>query len=258
VDALESISKLNGYSHEVIIINDGSTDPVTKEILEEYKKNGHRIIDQLNQGLSAARNTGISLARGKYILPLDADNTVMSPYIKEAVEIMEADNSIVVVYGDAYYFGDKDEPWKVGEYNLQRLMIANYIDACALIRATALAEVGGYDTNIKNGMEDWEMWLRLSFKSYGFYYLQVQCFGYRVRYHSMMKTTIRNYSLVNEIENHVNAKYPDKMGHYWITESFVQRFKKSPIKILVKLFLKSYWPSRYNDMLKENKIRNGI
>jgi glycosyltransferase involved in cell wall biosynthesis len=52
--------------------------------------------------LSAARNTGISLARGKYILPLDADNTVMSPYIKEAVEIMEADNSIVVVYGDEY------------------------------------------------------------------------------------------------------------------------------------------------------------
>lgn len=257
-EALESLSELDFSNYEIIIVNDGSTDKFTNDYLLHLAQNGYEIIFQENKGLSAARNAGISKAKAEYILPLDADNKIRTPYLKEAVEILDSDKDIAVVYGNAWDFGEINSERMVGEYNLQRLMLFNYIDACALIRKEAINKVGGYDTGIKNGMEDWDLWLGLSFAGYKFRYLDKICFDYRVRDNSMMRSSMREHRIINGIENHVNTKYPDKMGHFWITENFVTRFKKSPLKIFLKLLLKSYYPRKYDDLLAKSKIRNGI
>jgi glycosyltransferase involved in cell wall biosynthesis len=258
MDALESIKQLDGYSFEVIIVNDGSTDKLTINCLNQLKRDGYFVFDQENKGLSAARNTGIELSKGEYILPLDADNKVLTPYLKDAVDIMDGNQNIGVVYSDTEFFGDQEGFQKVGKFNLQRIMLFNYIDACALIRKSVLDQVGGFDTVIKHGMEDWEMWLRIAFAGFEIFYLEKVGFHYRVRAASMMRNTVKSFELVNEIENHINAKFPAQMGHYWVTENFVKRFKKSPFKILLKLLLRTYWPKRYFQMLSKHKIRNGI
>jgi glycosyltransferase involved in cell wall biosynthesis len=257
-EAIESIKKLQGYPFEVIIVNDGSTDLYTNEYTAQLKNEGFIVIFQENQGLSAARNTGIALAKGKYILPLDSDNILKDPYLTRAVEVMDSNEDISVVYSDTVFFGDESGFRKVGPFNLQRLMLYNYIDACALVRKTTLDKVGGYDIKIRHGMEDWEMWLRISFAGFKFHYLEEIGYQYRVRSESMMRTTLQHHKLVNEIENHVNNKFPEYMGHFWVTENFVNRFKRSPIKILVKLFIRAYFPIRYKRLLAKNKIRNGI
>jgi len=70
---------------EIIVVDDGSTEPETRRILDmlEYPKT--RLIRRANGGLAAARNSGIAEAQGRYILPLDADDRIGPEYLGQAV-----------------------------------------------------------------------------------------------------------------------------------------------------------------------------
>ena len=129
-DALNSLQNCDNRLFEIIIVNDGSEDDFTRRRLSELESEGYIVINQENKGLSAARNTGIEKAKGDYILPLDADNKIRGDYFFKAIRIMDEDNSVAVVYGNAAFFGEKEGEWIVGDFNLQKLMICNYIDAC--------------------------------------------------------------------------------------------------------------------------------
>ena len=80
---LNSILNQSYYNLEIILINDESTDG-SGSICEEYCRKDNRItvIHKKNGGLSAARNTGINLAKGKYIAFIDSDDFVHKDYIK--------------------------------------------------------------------------------------------------------------------------------------------------------------------------------
>lgn len=67
-ETIASVEKCDPRLYELIIINDGSTDLQTCEILRDLEEKGYRVINQENKGVSAARNTGIAAAAGKYIL----------------------------------------------------------------------------------------------------------------------------------------------------------------------------------------------
>lgn len=73
-EALNSVFEQSYNDYEVIVINDGSTDGYTNEKLSELERKGVFVLHQPNQGLATARNNGIKLAKGEYILPLDSDN----------------------------------------------------------------------------------------------------------------------------------------------------------------------------------------
>jgi glycosyltransferase involved in cell wall biosynthesis len=257
-DVLQSIKACDENLFEVIIINDGSTDEITNAICKDLQIQGYCVIFQENKGLSGARNAGISFAKGKYILPLDADNKIRPEYITKSIKILDENEDIAVVYGNAENFGERSGMFKPGSSNMQKLMLANYIDACAIIRKSIFDKVGLYDTNMKLGWEDWDLWLRIAFANYNFYYINETLFDYRVAGNSMSKTLYNNYQKPNSIENYVHGKYPDRMGHIYIADHFTKRFKKNPFLFIAKLFLRAYFPSYYNNLLFKNKIRNGL
>lgn len=189
-EALASIEEVrNANLLEVIIIDDGSSDPETGKILNEAQEAGYSVVAQPNRGPSAARNTGIRLAKGEFILPLDSDNRLRDVYLNEGVSLLRQNPAIGVVYADAEYFGDGSGRRHVPDFNLLSLIRMNFIDVCALFRRHLWEEVGGYDEKIM-GVEDWDLWLRLA--SYGatFVHLSKIGFDYRVRKDSVMVKTI--------------------------------------------------------------------
>jgi glycosyltransferase involved in cell wall biosynthesis len=258
-ETLESVQNCPRDLYEVVIVNDGSTDQYTNDYIDELKQNGYIVIEQENKGLAAARNAAIHASRGEFILPLDSDNRIKADYLTNGIAIMESDLSIAVVYGNAEYFGGRQGVWNPGKFNLQRLMLSNYIDACALVRRSVLERVGYYDTGMKYmGWEDWDIWLRIAFAGYKFYHLEKVVWDYRVADNSMSKQVYNSYEKPNHLEKYVNDKYPQYMGHDYIIEHFIKRLKASPIKFMQKLIIRAYFPNFYNKLLSKNKIRRGI
>ncbi len=259
----ESLAVLdcNSTEYEIIIINDGSTETATIEALDDFSSKGFRVITQENAGLAAARNTGIMASQATYLLMLDADNIVEPAFIRKAIEIFDGLPNTSVVYSDAIFIGAKTGRWSVGEFNLQKLMIANYIDACAMVRKSVFDELGGYDSNmkeIKSGWEDWEMWLRIAFSGKQFYYLPEVGFHYRVSEHSMIGGIRNSYEIRNRLTEYLHKKFPTQLGHDHITNFVLQRFKPHPFKFMIKLSMLAWLNRRYQKLLKKNKIIGGI
>lgn len=204
-EALASVEVYPDLIYEIIIVNDGSTDPVTCQVFDELRGKGYKVIDQPNQGLSAARNTGIKLARGEYILPLDSDNRIRPAYIHKGIEILDKFPDVAVAYGDVERFGEgiddlqkipdfnlsyEDVSFvngfkgvqKIPDFNLSWLVNHNYIDACAVFRKSVWEECGPYDINMPFGCyEDWDFWLSVAKKGYKFHHVPEVLFDYRVR-----------------------------------------------------------------------------
>lgn len=76
-ECLDSMKALSRDDFEVIVVNDGSTDK-TKEIVQSYADSFRhfQILDQMNQGLSLARNNGLSIAKGMYVFFCDSDDYI--------------------------------------------------------------------------------------------------------------------------------------------------------------------------------------
>ena len=188
-DALNSLTKYSNVIDEVIIVDDGSTDAETLAVLQTIQSKNIRLIRQENKGLSAARNAGIRACRSPYFIPLDSDNKLSDGYFGEGLDLLKSHPKASYVYGDYLEFGERNQYRKPGPFNPLRLLIGNYIDACALIRRNAWEEAGGYDENMKLGYEDWGFWLQLLEKNLKGMYLPKLSFHYRVRPDSLLATT---------------------------------------------------------------------
>ena len=104
-DAVKSVLNSSYQNIEIIIVNDGSTDFLTNEVLKGFNDERIKVINQTNQGVCAARNNGINEANGEFILPLDADDKIAPLYIEKAVKVLHENPKIGIVYCDAESFG---------------------------------------------------------------------------------------------------------------------------------------------------------
>lgn len=253
-EALQSIKELRDipYPYEIIIVNDGSTDEFTLNVLNDLEKEGYNILHQKNEGLGAARNNGIQLAKGKYILPLDSDNKVCAPYLSTAINILENNATISVVYSDVEFFGEKEGLSIVEDYNLQKLMFCNYIDACAVYRKEAWVNTGGYATDMPAmGYEDWEMWLNFSFKGYQFYHLKEIGFKYRVVNNSMLRMISEQEQI--KMHSYIEKKYSPYLNKDYLNEIFIESFRHNK-RAFLKLFLLIFCPGIINNLINRKKI----
>src|SRR2546426_6607965 len=204
-EALASVEQArNTNVVEVIIVDDGSSEAETIQILNEAAEAGHCVVPQPNRGVSAARNAGIRLAKGEFILPLDSDNRLRDIYLNEGLSLLKNNPSIGVIYTDAEYFGERTGRWHVPNFNLLSLIRGNFIDACALYRKKLWEEVGGYDEQMPwMGLEDWDFWLRVACHGGSFIHLPKVGFVYRVRRDSMTAMTRQHAA---ELANYVFGK----------------------------------------------------
>ncbi|PBJ13853.1 glycosyltransferase [Flavobacterium sp. ACN6] len=197
---LESVLNQDFQDWELIIVNDGSTDS-TEEIALKYvlKDNRFKYYFKENGGLGKARNYGITRAEGEFILPLDSDNQLSKSFIRNAIKVFKNDLSIGVVYGYAEYFGEREGLWKVDDFNLHKMLVHNYIDACAVFKKELWKKAGGYDENMPyQGHEDWEFWIALSNVGAVFFNLHEITFKYYVSNKSMIRSFSDNMVFLNQ------------------------------------------------------------
>ena len=187
-EALQSILDQTFLNWECVIVNDGSPDN-TEIVVARWlnKDNRFKYIFQENAGLSSARNAGITAAVGKYILPLDADDAISENYLELAYNKLIIDSNLKVVYCKAQYFGDRDEEWILPNFTLNNLAIRNIIFCSAVFRKEDWQRVGGFDSNMIHGLEDWDFWLSILKDGGDVYKLDEICFYYRIKQTSMVK-----------------------------------------------------------------------
>ena len=142
IEAVASVERSAPSGSELIIVNDGSRQPRTLEVLAVLRQAGYHVIDQEQSGLPVARNRGIEAARGRYVLPLDADNRLRPGFPAAALRVLDASPEVGVVYGDCQEFGRRSGRREVGDASLARLLWGNYIDACAVFRKDLWSDVG--------------------------------------------------------------------------------------------------------------------
>lgn len=166
-DAISSVLNQTCSDFEVIVVDDGSKDN-SREVIDQF---GHKVraIYQKNQGLSAARNTGIRVARGAYIGVLDADDMYEPEFIDTLVGLLEEQKDAGGAYC-GYRFVDhlnnplpQIEAREVGPEHLhQALVDGNFlVPESMFVRKNCYDTVGLFDTSL-TALEDFDMWLRIT------------------------------------------------------------------------------------------------
>lgn len=109
---------------ELILVNDGSRDK-SLNICEEYAKRDSRItvINKKNEGACIARNTGIDLAKGKYIQLIDADDYIENNMLEEQYNLAEETNAEVVMCGMKFDIHQKDGQVIISESHYKNLVL---------------------------------------------------------------------------------------------------------------------------------------
>jgi CMP-N-acetylneuraminic acid synthetase len=162
--AIESVLNQTFTDFEMIIIDDGSTDG-SREIISEYE--GHpqvRIVFQKNKGLNRTNNVAVSLARGRYIMRLDADDYLDTHALLVMVGRMEAEPELGLVFPD-YYYVDDDGRVLGQERRLDFREGVSLMDqpahgACTLIRTRVLKGLGGY-CEAFSCQDCYDLWLKI-------------------------------------------------------------------------------------------------
>lgn len=181
-DTLQSIQEQTDRDWECIIVDDASPDDCGK-IADEWAEKDPRfrvIHNAENLYLAESRNVAIEQARGRYILPVDADDMITSSTVGMLADALDADRSLACAYGNVL-FVDEDghtptdyrvsghspghsgwpmrmDPWmQTGGANLQPY--------CSMFRRSMWEQLGGYRRRLKTA-EDADFWTRAA--SWGF------------------------------------------------------------------------------------------
>ena len=206
---LDSILAQTYANWECIIINDGSSDN-SQNVIEEYtpKDTRFQYVYQENQGPSVARNNGISHSKGKYILPLDADDWIAATYLEKALAVFENQPDIKLVYCKAELFGAVNEIWQLPPYIYENLLWGNMIFSSAVFRRSDFDKTNGYNPNMKEGLEDWDLWLSFLNPSDQVFQIDEVLFYYRKKAFSRTKYVEKNERhLLRQIYNNHRELY---------------------------------------------------
>lgn len=200
-ECLESVLQQTYQNWECIIVNDGSPDN-TEDFAGKWVERDSRFhyLHKENGGLSSARNAGIDIAKGEWILPLDADDKISPVYLELAEK--EFNKGYTVIYCEAEKFGVESGKWILPDYNTQTLALRNIIFCSAFFKRTDWEKAGGYDTSLIYGLEDWEFWISILKDGGKVYRINLVCFYYRIKENSMIKDMISNNGEMKKMATH--------------------------------------------------------
>lgn len=151
------------YSNiEVIVVDDGS-DTYTKNVLQSIDSKIDTLIFQKNKGVSAARNKGIEVSKGDYIMILDSDDYLEPTFLEKAIKYFREENEVRMVscYANLIYGKNKKGLLKPNGGDIISFLNNNCALGTSLYKKDDIAEINGYDEKMLLGLEDWDFNIRI-------------------------------------------------------------------------------------------------
>lgn len=168
-NALRSITSQSYTVWEAVVVDDGSPNrdcvKASQEIISHLSKSEKRkfsVVFKENGFIADARNYGIARSRGKYILPVDADDYLSPNFLAEAARALRNDTGIELLYADQFFFGIPSTAphwylWK--NMRLQSALKRGPLPVTTIYTKDLWTRVGGYKMDMIFGNEDYNYWL---------------------------------------------------------------------------------------------------
>lgn len=223
-ECVDSVLNQSFTDFEIILVDDGSPDRVPK-ICDEYAKKDNRIrvIHQKNGGLSRARNAGISVATGEYLICIDSDDYIAKSDVLARIAEKTKLGTDVVLYGYQKLFesknslGERDVPILDGVCSTSKMLFSvlttNSYCGTAWTKAVKLSILHEHKIEFRPGMisEDID------------WYLHLMC--YAKTFDSINDVAIIYRQRPGSISH--SAKIDSLKDNMWILENWPERIKKT-------------------------------
>jgi glycosyltransferase involved in cell wall biosynthesis len=204
----ECVASIVGSTHkdiEVIIVNDGSTDPQSIQVLKELELlPAVKVMHKKNEGLAKSRNYGARSAGGEFMAFLDADDKVHPDYYSKAIKVLQQYNNVSFVGCWVQWFGKKNGVWPTWNPEPPYFLAHNSVNSSSLVYKTVAFLKGGLnDPELVYGIEDYESVVNMLSNGCRGVVLPERLFYYRIRQNSMFRSLSRykilySYSYIAE------------------------------------------------------------
>ncbi|MDL2323426.1 glycosyltransferase family 2 protein [Bacteroidales bacterium OttesenSCG-928-A17] len=234
-NTLQSVFRQTFQDFEIVIINDGSTD-CSVEVVKQINDSRIRLIEQKNQGVSVARNTGIKEVKYDYVALLDADDEWEPSYLETQVSLIRSfPEASVFACAYAFKYSNRIEPIILNKlpFSGERGILSNYfkVAACShpplwtsavIVQKEALLKVGGFPAGVIEG-EDLITWAKLA-----------------VLYPIAYNTTPQAYFVKDQAENYSNEMPRIRKETHNLGLQFEDLYKKHKTVVGLKDYV-SHW-----------------
>ncbi|MBD3300194.1 MAG: glycosyltransferase [Candidatus Moranbacteria bacterium] len=272
---LDSVLNQTLKPFEIILVNELASRDFSEKInLDKYHLDKIKLFNVNFNNVQKSRNFGLKMAKGEYVLFLDADDFLLDNYLEKTEAVLNKNKRIKLVYSNRFNFGNNfnsfnlDRYWKSLSFNLEILKQFNFISLPSLIRK---ANFKGFDERIRR-LQDWEAWLNYLKSNAEAYWLNEPLFCVRIHDDNI---TLNNgffleklkifdkYKLLNIVtgtSNQINIAHnskiilivnPRNLNRKNLI-SFLKSFKKNIIKIYLPLNLRRQFFRKISKLLNKN------
>ncbi|NMR35374.1 glycosyltransferase family 2 protein [Chryseobacterium aquaticum] len=261
-ECLGSIYNQTLKNIEVILINDGSS----KEFLENLKNIKYPeliLFHQTNKGQSAARNKGVDIAKGKYILFVDCDDKIEKSFLEKTYNVLKSNPKVKICYTKSLLFEKENTEWMLPKFKMEDFLFSNCIPITALFYREDFIKINGFEENLSY-FEDWDLWISILEGGGEVYQIEEHLFFYRIRDNESsltnLSTSQENKISLNRLfiyQKHYDFYEKYGFGFNSITNIVLNRdnFKKKYYNLWYKkLIYRLFKPKKFNQIY--SKLNN--
>ncbi len=212
-ESINSVLNQTFQNFEIIIIDDGSSDN-SKEIIQKFETHDKiSVIYQQNKGLTISNNIAISVAKGDFIMRLDADDYLDPNALNLLYNEFEKDTTLGMTFGDWYEVDEFNNVTSIErrhDFNKEVSILDQPAHgACTMFRLIYLKELQGYDESLTR-QDGYELWFRFV-KKYKIKSINIPIFYYRKHGENLTsdETKLLN-TRANILEKHGESKKGNK------------------------------------------------
>jgi glycosyltransferase involved in cell wall biosynthesis len=191
---------------EIVVVDDASPDPESREALDRLPEGVRVLRHEHNQGVGAARMTGVGTTSAPYVFPLDSDDQAVAGALGKMADRLDADPAVGVCFGDYAEFGDSESVCAVPErLDAYRIAYTDEYPISILIRRDALEQCGGWTS--ADVYEDWDLWMSIVEHGVSAVHLGRNEITYRRRVH-VDRRGADQYARHREVYRRLRARHP--------------------------------------------------